>query len=265
LTLPELDDRPAAAKTGTTDDNRDTWTMGYTTDLAVGVWVGNTDNSPTRNLDGVQSAAPIWHDFMVKVHQDPVLAKTLLAPDGNPVPEDFPVPSGIIEAPVCNATGKLPISGVASHKEVLVKGEGPTLKCNQASDEERKDLKAALADAARNPRFTHSGIESLNAYAAMVGVYDRGFERLFVTPTPEPEFEPPVNPAVTPETTPGAGNKTPTTGSQSQPTPPPRKTPVPTQPALPTPPSVPLIPTPSAQAGDGPYGPEQGRWTLAMG
>ena len=262
LTLPELDDRPAAAKTGTTDDNRDTWTMGYTTDLAVGVWVGNTDNSPTRNLDGVQSAAPIWHDFMVKVHEDPVLARTLLGPDDNPIPEDFPVPSGIIDAPVCNATGKLPISGVASHKEVLVKGEGPTLKCNQASDEERKDLKAALADAARNPRFTHSGISSLQAYASMVNVYDSGFERMLVTPTPEPIYEPPVEPSVTPEETPGSGTKTPETGGQSQPTPVPKKTPVPTRPALPTPPSVPLIPTPtpSANVDDGPFGPEHG-WT----
>jgi membrane peptidoglycan carboxypeptidase len=267
LILPELDDRPAAAKTGTTDDNRDTWTMGYTTDLAVGVWVGNTDNSPTKNLDGVQSAAPIWHDFMVKVHEDPVLAKTLLGPDGNPIPEDFPVPSGIIEAPVCNATGKLPISGVATHKEVLVKGEGPTLKCNQASDEEQKDLKAALADAAKNPRFTHSGVESLHAYAAMVNVHDNGFERLFVTPTPEPTIAPTVTPSVTPETTPGSGTKTPESGGQAQPTPVPKKTPVPTQPAQPTPPSGPAVPTPtpSASADDGPFGPDHGGWTHAVG
>ena len=264
LTLPELDDRPAAAKTGTTDDNRDTWTMGYTTDLAVGVWVGNTDNSPTRNLDGVQSAAPIWHDFMVKVHQDPVLAKTLLGPDGNPIPEDFSVPPGIIEAPVCNATGKLPISGAATHKEVLVKGEGPTLKCNQASDEERKDLKAALADAATNPRFTHSGVESLRTYAAMVNVYDSGFDRLFVTPTPEPMIAPTVTPSVTPVTTPGTATETPETGGQAQPTPIPKKTPMPTQPALPTPPSVPLIPTPSANAGDG-LGPDHHGWKWAVG
>ncbi|HZZ79771.1 MAG TPA: hypothetical protein VFE62_14730, partial [Gemmataceae bacterium] len=193
----------------------------------------------------------------VKVHEDPVLAKTLLAPDGNPVPEDFTVPPGIIEAPVCNATGKLPISGVASHKEVLVKGEGPTLKCTQASDEERKDLKAALADAAKNPRFTHSGAESLHAYAAMVNVYDSGFERLFVTPTPEPIYEPPIEPSVTPVETPGSATNTPETGGQSQPTPVPKKTPVPTRPALPTPPSVPLIPTPSAYAGDG-LGPDDG-------
>jgi membrane peptidoglycan carboxypeptidase len=61
LVLPELDNRPAAAKTGTSEDARDLWTVGYTTDLVVGVWVGNTDNSPSRGLDGISSAALIWH------------------------------------------------------------------------------------------------------------------------------------------------------------------------------------------------------------
>src|SRR5690606_34124694 len=68
LTLPELNNRPVAAKTGTTNDWRDGWTMGYTTNLVTGVWVGNTDNRVTRRLDGVQSAGPIWHDFMVAAH-----------------------------------------------------------------------------------------------------------------------------------------------------------------------------------------------------
>ena len=51
-----------AAKTGTTDDKRDNWTIGYTKDLVVGVWVGNNDNSPmNKNLaSGISGAAPIW-------------------------------------------------------------------------------------------------------------------------------------------------------------------------------------------------------------
>ena len=58
--------RPAAAKTGTTDDFRDNWTLGYTTDFVMGVWVGNDDNSPMVDVTGVQGAAPIWHDSMLE-------------------------------------------------------------------------------------------------------------------------------------------------------------------------------------------------------
>lgn len=61
LTLPG---RPAAAKTGTTDDYRDGWTMGYVPQLAAGVWTGNNDNTPMKRAGGSIAAAPIWHGFM---------------------------------------------------------------------------------------------------------------------------------------------------------------------------------------------------------
>ncbi|NOZ48653.1 MAG: penicillin-binding protein, partial [Chloroflexi bacterium] len=65
----ELPDRPVAAKTGTTDDWRDGWTIGYTPQLVAGVWVGNTDNSSmAKGLSGTFSAAPIWKAFMVAAH-----------------------------------------------------------------------------------------------------------------------------------------------------------------------------------------------------
>jgi len=57
--------RPVAAKTGTTNEWRDGWTMGYTPSLAVGVWAGNNNNSPmAKGADGVFVAAPIWRSFM---------------------------------------------------------------------------------------------------------------------------------------------------------------------------------------------------------
>ncbi|MDI3340292.1 MAG: transglycosylase domain-containing protein [Sphaerobacter sp.] len=174
LTLPELGNRPVAAKTGTTNDWKDGWTMGYTTALAVGVWVGNTDGRPTRYLDGVQGAAPIWHDFMVAAHTDPRFAQTLLGPDGQPVPPEFPRPPGIYEGPVCAATGKQPIPGVRTITEVLVRGEGPTLPCNRTTPEEAADLRAALADAGRSRNFTSRGLQSLYEYAAAVGLGRRG-------------------------------------------------------------------------------------------
>jgi len=64
-----LDDgRLVAAKTGTTQEFRDAWTIGYTPSLVVGVWAGNNDNHPMKaGADGVFVAAPIWKDYMQKV------------------------------------------------------------------------------------------------------------------------------------------------------------------------------------------------------
>lgn len=57
--------RPAAAKTGTTQEYRDAWTVGYTPNLAAGVWVGNNDNTTmNQGAGGIKLAAPIWNDFM---------------------------------------------------------------------------------------------------------------------------------------------------------------------------------------------------------
>ena len=69
--------RPAAAKTGTTDDFRDNWTVGYTRNLVTGVWAGNTDGRPMKKVSGIAGAAPIWHDFMEGVLADPALLGTL--------------------------------------------------------------------------------------------------------------------------------------------------------------------------------------------
>jgi len=66
-----LGSRPVAAKTGTTNDYRDAWTIGYTPSLVTGVWVGNNDNSEMkRGADGSKVAAPIWHDYMQRVLGD---------------------------------------------------------------------------------------------------------------------------------------------------------------------------------------------------
>ncbi|XOU94238.1 MAG: penicillin-binding protein [Candidatus Kerfeldbacteria bacterium] len=70
LTLPG---RPVAAKTGTTNDYRDAWTIGYTPSIATGVWVGNNDNSEMRRgAAGSVVAAPIWHNYMKQVVTGPV-------------------------------------------------------------------------------------------------------------------------------------------------------------------------------------------------
>ena len=66
-----LGSRPVAAKTGTTNDYRDAWTIGYTPSIVTGVWAGNNDNTEMkRGAAGGTVAAPIWHDYMQKVLGD---------------------------------------------------------------------------------------------------------------------------------------------------------------------------------------------------
>ncbi len=87
--------RPAAAKTGTTTDFRDNWTVGYTPNLVVGVWVGNADNTPMVEVSGISGAGPIWHEFVRQVLR------------GQPK-QEFPVPAGLVRAEVCAISGLLP-------------------------------------------------------------------------------------------------------------------------------------------------------------
>ncbi len=89
---------PAAAKTGTSNDFRDNWTIGYTPDLAVGVWVGNADYTPMNNTTGLSGAAPIWSQFM----QQAVPRMSDGAPRG------FPRPAGIVDKIICSISGTEP-------------------------------------------------------------------------------------------------------------------------------------------------------------
>jgi penicillin-binding protein 1A len=79
--------RPAAAKTGTSTNFDDNWTVGYTTDYVVGVWAGNNNNSPMVNVTGVDGAGPIWHDTMLLVEQ------------GRPI-QGFTNPGGVVKKTV---------------------------------------------------------------------------------------------------------------------------------------------------------------------
>ena len=83
-------DRPVAAKTGTTDNYRDTWTVGYTPNLVVGVWFGNTDGTPMVKAISSLSAGKVWHDAIQATFDQLQL----------PV-EPFQRPEGLIERDFC--------------------------------------------------------------------------------------------------------------------------------------------------------------------
>jgi len=85
-------DRQIAAKTGTTQGNRDGWLIGYTPSLVAGIWTGNNDNTPmTKQGAGISAAGPMWHEFMNRVLADTPVDE-FIKPD--PVFVDKPMLNG---------------------------------------------------------------------------------------------------------------------------------------------------------------------------
>ncbi len=108
-----LPDRPVAAKTGTTNLWMDAWTVGYTPQLAVGIWTGNSDNTPMKLADGSITAAPIFNR---------VLAKGV---EGLPV-QGWEEPPGIQRARVCVPSGLLPTPDCPSTTaDLFLAGKAP--------------------------------------------------------------------------------------------------------------------------------------------
>jgi penicillin-binding protein 1C len=107
-----------AVKTGTTKDYRDNWTVGYTTEYTVGVWVGNFNGTPMRGVSGITGAGQIFSDIMMLLHRN------------NP-PRDFSVPVGLQNLEVCPRSGMLPTPACGkSIIEWFQKGKGPVQHCN---------------------------------------------------------------------------------------------------------------------------------------
>jgi membrane carboxypeptidase/penicillin-binding protein len=106
----------AAGKTGTTNDQRDAWFIGFTPDLIAAVWVGFDDNKPI-GLTGSQGALPIWTAFM----------KRATAGRGD---RSFPVPDGVTFAEIDKSSGKLATPGCPKViNEAFLAGTAPTEFC----------------------------------------------------------------------------------------------------------------------------------------
>jgi 1A family penicillin-binding protein len=112
---------PVAAKTGTTNDFRDNWTLGYTPDLVTGVWVGNADYTPMVNTTGLTGAAPIWSQFM----QFAVPYIT----GGNPT--GFVRPPGIMERTICALSGTEPSDRCTQQMTEVFAADQPPLPASQ--------------------------------------------------------------------------------------------------------------------------------------
>lgn len=197
--------RTAAAKTGTTQDYRDAWTMGYTPSLVVGVWVGNNDFRPMKTGSaGAMAAAPIWNKVVT----------TLL--NGKPN-EDFVAPGSIQLAKVDAISGKKPTNGTRETREDIfapwqmpgdvqlanfkvigcdgnVKGYKSTLQVHSEKPDDARWEKPVIAWA------------RANGYAT--GNWGGDVKETCESPSPQPEVanepEPSPNPESTPEGVGGA-------------------------------------------------------------
>lgn len=107
--------KTVSVKTGTTDDKRDNWTVGYTPSVAIGVWVGNNDNAPMnpKLSSGATGAAPIWNRIMREALKD----------KGN---EQFKVPENVTPATIDAFGGGLAHEGRPTRSEYFIKGTEPT-------------------------------------------------------------------------------------------------------------------------------------------
>ncbi len=104
--------RDVAVKTGSTNENKDAWTIGYTPSLAVGVWVGDNNNQPMQ-AGGSAMAGPIWKSTMEHVLQD------------SPA-ESFPIPGELSSIYVCTVNG--------SYEEYFFNGYTPEAQCERPSN-----------------------------------------------------------------------------------------------------------------------------------
>jgi 1A family penicillin-binding protein len=112
-----INGRQVAVKTGTTNDNKDAWTMGYTPNLTVGVWVGNNENEPMTGVVGSNSAGAIWRKAMTSWVAD--LPR-----------EDFVSPDDITTMQVCVPGG--------TAEELFIKGTEPKDSCKKKEEEEKR-------------------------------------------------------------------------------------------------------------------------------
>jgi membrane carboxypeptidase/penicillin-binding protein len=113
-----IPNQEVAVKTGTTNDKRDNWTIGYTTDRLTAVWVGNNDNKPMSAVaSGITGASPIWNKIMKELLQGQEAHR-------------FEAPENLIKVKVCAWNGLLPCEGCPTKEEYFLPGTEPKYHCS---------------------------------------------------------------------------------------------------------------------------------------
>ncbi len=118
-----------AVKTGTSNDLKDNLTFGFNQNYLVATWVGNNDSSPmARVASGITGASPIWNKIM----------RFLLAEEPS---QEWPIPNGLVQTPICSLTGTLPCGGCTIKMEWFLKEKVPTKACSPETIRRIKETK----------------------------------------------------------------------------------------------------------------------------
>ena len=172
-----FEDRPIAAKTGTTNNFRDNWTVGFTPQLVTAVWVGNNNNEPMEDVTGLSGAAPIWNKVMQYYLKD------------EPV-ESWQRPPGLVTAQVDAVSGLLPTDNTErTVNELFLEGTEPTQRDNvhQLFRVNRENGK--LATAYTPPELVEERIYEIYPPVAADWVKESGI------PQPPTEYDDSIGPA----------------------------------------------------------------------
>jgi hypothetical protein len=162
--------RPAAAKTGTTTDWRDVWTVGYTPQIVTGVWVGNNDNTPMEGLSSSIGAGPIWHNVMERIYDEGYAQRVL-----GEVVDNFTKPPGMTTVEVCAISGLLPNEHCPNRvKALFIEGTEPTEYCNVHRVERVNRQSGKLATACTPPELVEERVYEVYPPEAADWVREQG-------------------------------------------------------------------------------------------
>jgi penicillin-binding protein 1C len=130
---------PVAAKTGTSKDFRDNWTVGFSPRYTVAVWAGNFDGRPMHNVSGISGCGPLFRDIMLLLHKGMTAV-------------DFPEPEGVVRSRVCPQSGLRPSTLCpGAVEEIFVEGTEPRGLCSRHQREPGTALLAADTNTGRAP------------------------------------------------------------------------------------------------------------------
>jgi penicillin-binding protein 1C len=162
--------RPAAAKTGTTTDFRDVWTVGYTPQIVTGVWVGNNDNTPMEGVSSSRGAGPVWHNVMERIYNEGHADRLL-----GEVVENFARPPGLVRVEVCAVSGLLPNEHCPNRINALfIEGTEPTDYCNVHRVERVNRQSGKLATACTPPELVEERVYEIYPPEAADWVREQG-------------------------------------------------------------------------------------------
>lgn len=196
--------RPAAVKTGTTENYRDAWTMGYTPSVVIGVWLGNNDGKLMDQVAGSLGPAPIWRNLMEQYLKD------------KPV-EQFEIPSNIVKVTTCTTVTKpKPTPGpdqkdvkpedlkpeviTTTYTEYFIKGTEPTTKC-RAQEATPTPSSQPESQSSTPPQQTPAPTDDVTTTQGFFWQYFGGPSDDVIpttTPLPQPTAEPTIAPSPTP-------------------------------------------------------------------